>query len=181
MASAAIAHDAPEFQFVEHGPGPGGPGRPCPPDQRCRQPGFPFQARPRARPSAPGFRHNPAGPCVSGPRILREFIPGRHPESPRAPKRSPTGVIDGAPGVGVRWPCAPRSSFLPRPGGHHESCQPAHVPEDRIRGRGRRGAISAIPGLPAVVDVLETQGPTDAGAADDRRLRSRRLPRSANR
>jgi hypothetical protein len=28
------------------------------------------------------------------------------------------------------------------------------------------GAISAIPGLPAVVGVLETQGPADAAAAD---------------
>jgi len=28
------------------------------------------------------------------------------------------------------------------------------------------GAISALPGLPALVDVAETQGPADAGAAD---------------
>jgi len=28
------------------------------------------------------------------------------------------------------------------------------------------GAISAIPGLPALAGVLETQGPADAGAAD---------------
>ncbi len=28
------------------------------------------------------------------------------------------------------------------------------------------GAISALPGLPAVVGVLETQGPADAGTAD---------------
>ena len=28
------------------------------------------------------------------------------------------------------------------------------------------GAISALPGLPAAVDVLEAQGPADAGAAD---------------
>ena len=28
------------------------------------------------------------------------------------------------------------------------------------------GAISALPGLPAVVGALETQGPADAGAAD---------------
>jgi hypothetical protein len=28
------------------------------------------------------------------------------------------------------------------------------------------GAISAVPGLPAVASLLETQGPADAGAAD---------------
>jgi hypothetical protein len=28
------------------------------------------------------------------------------------------------------------------------------------------GAISALPGLPAVIGVVETQGPADAGAAD---------------
>ena len=37
------------------------------------------------------------------------------------------------------------------------------------------GAISAFPGLPAVVDAVETQGPADTGAAESRRLRSRCL------